>query len=610
MCGIAGAVGIGDRDMVARMTNMMHYRGPDDAGLYEHGEVCFGHRRLSIIDLTSAGHQPMISADGRLVITFNGEIYNFRELRRSLESKGRQFHSATDTETILHAYDEYGVECLSLLEGMFSFALWDHQDGKLLLARDHLGIKPLFYHLNGDGIAFASELKPMCLIPGLVRRANARALRSIVRYTCNIEDESILQSVFKLPAGEYLSWSKGKAHRCKYWRFPRIQASGQGLEQTSSTLRDTLTEAVKSHLVSDVPVGVALSGGLDSSALVAVMSRLGEPIKTFTAGHGIDDPDLISARIVAEHFGTDHHEAMLESGNLADLLPRVIWHLEEPMGLGAPVQMYLKYEQASRDVKVLLVGEGADELFAGYPHYKIFDRLLPLPWSLRKDLYQRGYMLADQRPETLTGRIAERLMLGEAPPTPLRRPRPRAGTADFDGHEQHPVAWALRHDQCTLLPHRLLKQADATGMAHSLELRVPFLDRRLVDLTASIPDRFMLRRLSGKYILRKSMAPLLPPKILNRPKRSFQIQFNAEVEEAMGDLCNRLLTTETVERRGWFDTQSITALRNGARRQTQPIARRFWNYRIWTVVSMEIWARMFLDRVPPATAPQTISELI
>jgi asparagine synthetase B (glutamine-hydrolysing) len=201
-------------------------------------------------------------------------------------------------------------------------------------------------------------------------------------------------------------------------------------------------------------------------------------------------------------------------------------------------------------------------------------------------------------------------MLGEAPPTPLRRPRPRAGTADFDGHEQHPLAWALRHDQCTLLPHRLLKQADATGMAHSLELRVPFLDRRLVDLTASIPDRFMLRRLSGKYILRKSMAPLLPPKILNRPKRSFQIQFNAEVEEAMGDLCTRLLTTETVERRGWFDTQSITALRNGARRQTQPIARRFWNYRIWTVVSMEIWARMFLDRIPPATAPQTISELI
>ena len=161
MCGIAGAVGIGDRDMVARMTNMMHYRGPDDAGLYEHGEVCFGHRRLSIIDLTSAGHQPMVSADGRLVITFNGEIYNFRELRRSLESKGRQFHSATDTETILHAYDEYGVECLSLLEGMYSFALWDHQDRKLLLARDHLGIKPLFYHLNGDGIAFASELKPM-----------------------------------------------------------------------------------------------------------------------------------------------------------------------------------------------------------------------------------------------------------------------------------------------------------------------------------------------------------------------------------------------------------------------------------------------------------------
>ena len=611
MCGIAGTVGISNPDLVARMTRLMAYRGPDDEGILEQDPICFGHRRLSIIDLTSAGHQPMVSSDGRLVITYNGEIYNFRELRRELEAKGRRFHSATDTEVILQAYSEYGIDCLSRLEGMFAFAIWDELERRLVLSRDRLGIKPLFYHLNGDEIAFASELKPLCLIPGLVRRVNERALRSVMRLTCNIEQESILRSIFKLPAGQYLTWCNGESQLHRYWNFPTIRPSNSGLEHTSKTLRTRLTEAVRSHLVSDVPVGTALSGGLDSSGLVAVMVHLGESVKTFTAGHGADDPDLINARYVADHFRTDHHETMLDAADLPNLLPRVVWHLDEPMGLGSPVQMYLNYERAAEHIKVLLIGEGADELFAGYTQYKIFDRMLPLSRSLRQDLYQRTYMLADEPARSLTGRLATSLLMGKVPPNPLKAPYPRAAAPEFSNHEQHMLARALHYDQQNIMNHRLLRQADAIGMSRSLELRVPYLDRRLVEFAATIPEQFMLRRLTGKYILRKALEPLLPSKIRQRFKRPYQIRFNTEVVEALHQIANKLLTPDAIQQRGWFDHHTIkTLLENGPGRISAPKAKRFWNYRIWTLISIEIWARLFIDCNSIEVAPTTLSDIL
>jgi len=612
MCGIAGAVGLGDRELVARMTGMMHYRGPDDSGLYEHGRVCLGHRRLSIIDTSTAGHQPMQSADGRLVITYNGEIYNFPALRAELEAKGHVFRGRSDTEVLLQAYAEYGVDCLRRLDGMFAFALWDERDQQLLLARDRMGIKPLFYHLADSGIAFASEMKPLCLVPGLARRVNMRALRSIIPYTCNLETESMLQSIYKLPAGEYLVWRSGQVRRQRFWHHPRTPKARTSLSQASATLREKLTDSVRDHLVGDVPVGVALSGGVDSSSLVAVMAHIGVPVQTFSAGHGDDDPDLVHARIVADHFHTSHHEVQFHPDQLAELLPRVLWHLDEPINLGSVVPMYLNYRQAQRHAKVLLIGEGADEVFAGYRHYKILDPALPLPRTLRAELYRRTYLVNDEPAGTLLARALARPLLGPVAPNPLREPFPRAALPELGTGNglQSALAVALRHDQETLMAERLLKQADAIGMASSIEVRVPYLDRRVTEFVASLPDRFLLHRLNDKVVLRNAMAPWLPPSIAHRTKRAFQIRYDEKMLSVMADLYDRLFTPDAVQRRGWFDAGIVRLLRrNLHKRRLAPLAARLWHFRIWMLILCELWARLFIDR-DPALPPPALQDLL
>jgi asparagine synthase (glutamine-hydrolysing) len=340
------------------------------------------------------------------------------------------------------------------------------------------------------------------------------------------------------------------------------------------------------------------------------MSHLGQPVKTFTAGHGEDDPDLVNARVVAEHFGTDHHETILHTQDLTDLLPRVLWHLDEPLGLGSSVQMYLNYASAREHTKVLLIGEGADELFGGYFRHKIFDRRLPLPGRLREDLYRRGYALADEPATTLLGRMAARAVLGRSPPMPLLRPRPRFDLPEFDGCGRGRLACALRYDQRSL-PHRLLKQADAMGMSSSLELRVPYLDRPMVELASMIPDHFKIRHLAGKYILRKALEPLLPEEVVNRTKRVFQLRFNPELSDALMEICDRLFTVDSVRRRGWFDYDCIRELRTGnAGRFAPGVAQRIWMFRVWMLINSELWARLFIDREPWAEPPPTMDELI
>jgi asparagine synthase (glutamine-hydrolysing) len=400
MCGITGTVRIGDIDLVKRMATLISYRGSDDHGFYEDGEIRLGHRRLSIIDLSEAGHQPMQTDDGELVIVYNGEIYNYRELRAELEKRGHSFQSASDTETILLAYREFGMDFLNYLEGMFAFALWDRRQRQLLLARDRLGIKPLFYHQQGDGLAFASELKPLLLVPGLERRVNRRALRSAIRYASNIEDESMLATVFKLPPGHWLIWKGGSVKLGSYWTHPSPAPEQWSEEQLVKELRERLAQVVESHMISDAPLGAALSGGIDSSGIVARMASTAgrDKVDTFTIGHGHDDPDLIKARLVAEHCRTNHHEILLSAENLADLVPQVLWHLEEPLGQMEAVQMYVNYREAAKFVKVLLIGEGADECFAGYSRYKLLNKQLPMPSLFRKELYNRVYMYADEAP--------------------------------------------------------------------------------------------------------------------------------------------------------------------------------------------------------------------
>ncbi len=617
MCGISGTVRIGDSALVEKMSALISYRGPDDQGLYEDGEVILGHRRLSIIDLSEAGRQPMQTDDGELVITYNGEIYNYRELRAQLEKRGHRFHTGTDTETILYAYREFGIDFLNHLEGMFAFALWDRKQRQLLLARDRIGIKPLFYYQHGDGLAFASELKPILLAPGLERMVNRRALRSAVRFGCNLENESMLASVFKVPPGHWLTWRDGKVKSGQYWTHPPAAPKPWDQKQLAQELREKLTEVVESHMISDAPLGAALSGGLDSSGVVALMAkcRPAGKVDTFTVGHGADDPDLINARLVAEHCRTNHHEILVSSENVADLLPEVVWHLEEPLGQMEALQMFVTYREAAKFVKVLLIGEGADECFGGYSRYKLLHPKFPLPFTVRKDLYRRAYWYADESPRTLIGRALATPLWGLPAGSPLRDPRPRAPMPEVDGNATLALERALCHDQQTYLRHMTLKRADAMGMAHSAELRVPFLDRRIVELASRIPASLMIhltrRGPMEKYILRRALEPLLPPAITWRRKRDIQMRLDQGLVATLDYLCDKLLAPKDSRARGFFDPVRIEALRRSRPgRHVTGKAHLLWAYRVWAVLLCEVWARLFLDRPVWVKPPTCLEDIL
>ncbi|HEX6650447.1 MAG TPA: asparagine synthase (glutamine-hydrolyzing) [Pyrinomonadaceae bacterium] len=613
MCGIAGTIRIGDMDLLKRMTDLISYRGPDDSGFYEDGELRFGHRRLSILDLSEAGHQPMLSDDGELAITFNGEIYNFRILREELQKLGYSFHTETDTEVILTAYREFGVDFLRHLEGMFAFALWDRKERQLLLARDRTGIKPIFYYQQGDGLAFASELKPILLVPGLERRVNRRALRSAIRYASNIEDESMIASVYKLPPAHWLLWRDGNIKQGTFWNHPTAAPESWDEQTLASELRRTLTDVVQSHMISDAPLGAALSGGLDSSGIVALMSQGDNATKvdTFTVGHGTDDPDLINARLVADHCRTNHHEILVSAENVLDLLPTVIWHLEEPLGQMESVQMYINYREAAKFVKVLLIGEGADECFAGYARYKLLHPSTPLPGRVRKELYERVYMYADSAPSSFPARAVARTLWGHLPGSPLPDPTPLAPMPLADVNGKHVLERALVHDQRTYLHHLSLKRADALGMAHSVELRVPFLDRQIVELAARIPASMMLRRGMEKYILRRALEPLLPRAISWRRKRGFQMRLNLGLVETLEYLCDKLLSPEAVRARGFFDPELVSTLRHTRPgRLATPMAQKVWSYRVWSMILCELWARTFLDQNVANGPAQRVADLL
>jgi asparagine synthase (glutamine-hydrolysing) len=613
MCGIVGTIRVGDSHLVERMSEIIAYRGPDDFGYYEDDDVRLGHRRLSILDLSTAGHQPMQTDDGQLVIVYNGETYNFRELRDELEGAGHHFHTGTDTEVILHAYRAWGRDCLGKLEGMFAFALWDRRKGELLLARDRLGIKPLFYCERGDGLAFASELKPLLLLPGLERNVNRRALRSAIRYGSNLEDESMLASVRKLPPAHFLVWRDGVCDVQPYWQHPHPAPTAWDEATVTAELRDRLRQVVRAHMISDAPLGAALSGGLDSSGIVALMAESSpRPIDTFTVGHGTDDPDIQAARLVAAHWRTNHHEIAVEAENIADLLPRVVWHLEEPLGQMETVQMFINYRAAARFVKVLLIGEGADELFGGYARYKVFEPHLPLPLSVRKDLYRRVYQHSDEPMATAAGRVLTRWLWGKPPISPLPDTYPRALPPLDDVSERaHAVERAMNYDQRTILPHLYLKRADAMGMAHSLELRVPFLDRQIVELAARIPGSLMVRGGVEKYILRRALAPLLPPAIIRRRKHPLQMRVNTGLVETLDYLCDKLLKAADVKARGFFEPERVARLRRERPgRFATHTERKFWAWRVWSMILCELWARMFLDRLPTPTPPMCLADVL
>lgn len=611
MCGIVGAIRLADAEIVRRMTRLIAHRGPDDEGFWSDGDVVFGHRRLSILDLSPAGHQPMQSVDGELTIVFNGEIYDFPQVRAELERLGHRFRTHTDTEVILLGYRQWGDAVLERIEGIFAFGLWDAAAGRLLLARDRSGVKPLYWHARDGGIAFASELKPFRLLPGFVSEVNRRALRSTMRFACNLEEESMLAGVHKLAPGRKLVWQDGRIAVSPYWSYPEPRPRAWGAEDAARTLREVLGRTVRAQMISDAPLGAALSGGLDSSGVVALMAEHGAKVRTYTVGHGQDDPDLQAARVVAEHCRTEHHEIMIQSEDVLDLLPKVMWFLEEPLGQMEAVQMYLNYAAASQHVKVLLVGEGADELFAGYDRYRLFDAKRRLTPGLRSALYERVYMYADRQPRHLLGAAISRLAFGRLPGSPMADPMPRAAEPPLAGlPRERALERALNHDQRGYLHELSLKRADATGMAHGLELRVPFLGKDVVELAATFPGDLIRRGGVEKWLLREALRPLLPQRIVERRKRGFQMQLDQRLVDTLLELCDRLLPPDRVAQRGFFDPARVAALRAGRPRKSAAfIAHRVWSFRLWAMLMAEIWARLFLDAPPGAPAPAGLEDI-
>ncbi|OLC28321.1 MAG: asparagine synthase (glutamine-hydrolyzing) [Armatimonadetes bacterium 13_1_40CM_64_14] len=591
------------------------HRGPDDEGCYVGQGVGLGMRRLSIIDL-AGGHQPLCNEDGSVWVVFNGEIYNFRELRHELEGRGHRFTTETDTETIVHLYEEYGPHCVTRLRGMFAFALWDARRQQVVLARDRLGIKPLYYAEASGRLVFASELKAILQLPGIERRLNWYAVQHLFTWLTTPAADSILEGIRKLEPGHILIARYGGAPLLeRYWDVRSEPDYGHSEGYFVERLRELLHEAVRLHLVSDVPLGAFLSGGIDSSSVVAMMARAGSrPVKTFSIGFADQDySELHYARLIANAFGTDHHELVLEPDVIEDL-DELTWFLDEPFGDSSAIPTYMVSKLAAQHVTVVLSGDGGDELFAGYDRYLVEERerrLRFIPDPLRGALRTMTTLL----PPGLRGRnFLQHILLpyperyldaialfGEAKQRALFRPDvlelvaghdPWAATArrlsDGDGH------WlsALQDlDLHTYLPLDILTKVDRMSMAHSIEARPPLLDHKLVEFAATIPPELKLHEGVTKGIFKRAVRGILPDQVIDRPKRGFAIPLGRWFKGQLHQFVRELLLSETSRNRGIFNPNHIEDLtrRRGRGRTTD------LDLELWTLISFELWCRTFLD---------------
>ena len=560
MCGIAGKYNFGtsepvSAELIQAMCGTIAHRGPDDQGYYVDGPVGLGHRRLSIIDLSPLGHQPMATADERLWITFNGEIYNFQSLRADLSARGYRFKSQTDTEVILYLYLEYGYDCLQHLRGMFAFAIWDGLERKLFLARDRIGKKPLFYYCDGRRLVFASEIKAILADPQVPRVVNYQAIRDYFQYLYVPAPKTIYDRIHKLEPGFCLVCDAGGIRKQQYWDVSFGSPTAASEDRAASELKDLLTESVALRMISDVPLGAFLSGGIDSSAVVALMAGL-QPTPVRTCSIGFDSTrhdEIVYARKIAKRFNTDHHEFTVRQ-RAAEVISKLAYHFDEPFADSSAVPTYYVSQLAREAVTVALAGDGGDENFAGYQKY-VFDdienrirRLIPgrlRRWILpplagqlvgrRPGLLRRGasllqtlgheadfgfYLTNTEMGEGLWDRLVlddTRRQIGAYDPFSVTRHfYHRAGTEDH-------LSRILYVDLKTYLPGDILVKVDRMSMAHSLEVRAPFLDHRLIEFAAGLPSRFKYRRGEKKYILKRAFRGLLPAEVIDRPKKGFDV---------------------------------------------------------------------------------------
>ncbi len=627
MCGIAGQISYNHLvyfDDIRSMIDVIFHRGPDDEGIYINekspGEavsgslpsVGLGHRRLSIIDL-STGHQPIHNEDKKTWVVYNGETYNFQALKKELIAKGHRFYTTTDTEVLVHLYEEYGEDCVQHLRGMFSFALWDENEKKLLIARDRMGKKPLYYNWDGSMLLFASELKSILACPSFERKLNHGAFLSFLLYGYVPDPQSIFEGVKKLPPAHVLTLSNKDLKIREYWRADFTPQALVGEEEVSELLLQKLRESVKMRLISDVPLGAFLSGGIDSSTIVALMAQeMTEPVKTFSIGFEEEEyNELPYARKVAAIFGTDHHEMVIRPESF-DLIEKIIRHFDEPFGDESAIPTYYVSKLAREYVKVVLSGDGGDELFAGYDSYAVtmgrmkyerlpviarmglrgLSRILPPQMYGKNFLYNISLPTRDRFIDYVShlafnrhAQLLSKDFQGEIKQSSLLFKKYFEDTKSY--HELSQLQYV---DMRSYLPGDILVKVDRMSMAHSLETRVPLLDHRVVEYVNGLPPRYKMNGKRRKHIFKKIAGNLLPTEIIEKRKTGFGVPLKYWFKGNLKSHIRQILIEPRTCQRGYFNTRYIEALLEEHDRGRRDHSRLLWN-----LVVFELWHRLYLD---------------
>ena len=626
MCGIAGfidhsALSMEERtDILNRMCQVILHRGPDDQGMSIDGPVALGMRRLSIIDL-AGGHQPMSGEDGTVTVVFNGEIYNFRELQPLLQSRGHLFKTNSDTESIVHSYEEFSTACVTHLRGMFTFALWDEKAKTLMLARDRVGKKPLYYTQTANGsFVFGSEIKSILEHPDVEREIDLEALDAYLILGYVPDPLSIFRNIKRLPPGHTLTYSQGKITLQQYWDFNFEPNESRDEKSYVEELRALLEDAVRARLISDVPLGAFLSGGIDSSTVVALMAKsMGQPVKTFSIGFREDSyNELRYARLTAEKYGTDHHEFFV-TPDICDVADELVWHFDEPFADSSSIPTYVVSKLARQHVTVALSGDGGDELFGGYERYlversrRVFGQLpkvlrenVMFPVSVRLPHGARGRNLLHNLSldpveryldslsvftsmnrellysEDLKRKLAAKVALSER----FQKYAERVTTGeDLDV--------LLYLDSKTYLPGDILTKVDRMSMATSLETRAPLLDQKLIDFVTRIPAALKIVGKETKHIFKQAIRDLIPEEVMNRPKQGFGIPMSTWINQELRAKIRETLGDSLTRQRGYFDYSYVELLLKEHER-----GRRDHSKALWALLMLELWHRRFLDSKP------------
>ncbi len=628
MCGITGFVNANgdavDRSLLEQMNEAIAHRGPDDDGFYVHKNVGLAMRRLSIIDV-AGGQQPIHNTDKTKWIVFNGEIYNYRAIRNDLEKRGHQFYTKSDTEAVVHLYDEYGVDCLKYLRGMFAFAIWDEKDKSLFLARDRVGKKPLLYsHQKNSDLIFGSEFQALLKHPAISREVDTQAIDSYLSYLCVPAPLTAYKQIRKLEPGHWLRWKDGAIETKRYWQpdfSKKIKITGEeAIEETTRILR----ESTRLRLISEVPLGAFLSGGVDSSTVVALMAQESDrPVKTFSIGFEEEDfSELKYAKRVANHVGAEYNEFIIRP-NALDVIPTLVEHYGEPYADSSAIPTYYVAKETRKYVTVALNGDGGDESFAGYERYaamRLAERYARVPRALRKTFVEAPVnLLPTSELKRSRFRDAKRFLKAADLPRTERYFRwvttfnsdskPELYTPDFaasvSGHNASALLdrWfaaangtgtldaTLLTDQMTYLPNDLLVKVDIASMANSLEARSPFLDHNLIEFAASLPESLKMHRFETKSLLKKVAARLVPKNVVYRRKMGFGVPIGKWFRGEMKDFVRGVLLSEKALKRGVVRPEILVRYVN-----EHTSASRDYSFQLWTLLMLELWFQRFIDK--------------